>query len=89
MRSNFVGHRPRVLDHPLIQFVMRAVHARAAAGRRYGRAGRVLWPVVAAASVVVALVILDTVVERPEAAPAEMAVIGTFAVAWRITRRIV
>lgn len=78
--------------------VMLAVHARAASGRPYDRMGHALWPAVAAGSVVAALLIAVVVLERAEARPGEMfevvrwlsfTLTGTFAIAWRITRRIV
>lgn len=76
--------------------VMRAVHARAAIGRPHERLGRVLWPVVAVGSVVVALLIAEMALE-PSAGSGEMidvvrwlslTMTGTFALAWRITRRM-
>jgi hypothetical protein len=78
--------------------VMRAVHARAAVGRRHDRAGRAVWPAVAVTSVVVAQLIAVTLLERSEARPGEMidvvrwlsfTLTGTLAIAWRSTRRIV
>ena len=78
--------------------VMRAVHTQAAIGRPYDRVRRALWPTVAVGSVVVALLIAETVLERSEARPGEMfevvrwlsfTLTGTFAIAWRSTRRIV
>ena len=78
--------------------VMRAVHARAVVGRPHDRMGRVIWPSVAVASVVVALLIAMTVLERSEARPGEtievvrwvfFTLTGTFAIAWRSTRRSV
>ena len=76
--------------------VMRAVHARAAVGRPFDRVGRVVWPAAAVSSVVVALLIAATLLERSEARPGEMTEVarwlsftltGTVAIAWRSTRR--
>jgi hypothetical protein len=76
--------------------VMRAVHARAASGRPFDRVGRALWPVAAVGSVVVALLIAETALERSESRPGEMLEVirwlsftmtGTFAIACRLTRR--
>ena len=78
--------------------VMRAVHARGAVGRPYDRVGRALWPGVAVTSVVVALMIAVALLERSESRPGDMfevvrwlsfTMTGTFAIAWRITRRTV
>jgi hypothetical protein len=78
--------------------VMCAVHARAAVGRRRDRVGRAVWPAVSVTSVVVALLIAVTLLERSEARPGEMTEVvrwlsftltGTLAIAWRSTRRIV
>jgi len=77
--------------------VMRAVHARAAVGRPHGRVGRAVWPAVPVTSVVVALLIAGTLLERSEARLGEMnevvrwlsfTLTGTFAMAWRSTRRV-
>jgi hypothetical protein len=77
---------------------MRAVHARAAIGRPLDRAERALWPAVAVASVVGALLIAVTLLERSEARSGEMLEVarwlwftltGTVAIAWRSTRRLV
>ena len=78
--------------------VMRAVHARAAVGRPHDRVGRAVWPAVPVTSVVVALLIAGTLLERSDARLGEMnevvrwlsfTLTGTFAMAWRSTRRIV
>ena len=75
--------------------VMRAVHARAALGRPHERVWRAVWPAVAVASVVVALLIATRLLERSEAQPGEMTEIarwlsftltGTLAIAWRSVR---
>lgn len=76
--------------------VMRAVHARAAMGRPRDRVWRAVWPAVAAASVMVALLGAVMLLERSEPQPAEtsevarwllLTLTGTFAIAWRSTRR--
>lgn len=78
--------------------VMRAVHARAAVGRRHDRTGRAVWPAVAVTSVAAALLMAVTLLERSEAQPGEMIEVvrwlsftmtGTLAIAWRPARRIV
>lgn len=77
--------------------VMRAVHARAATGRPHVPVGRAIWPAVAVASVVVALLIAVTLLEHSEARSEEMIEVvrwlsftltATVAIAWRSTRRI-
>ena len=77
--------------------VMHAVHARAAVGRPHDRVMRAVWPALAVTSVVVALLIVVTLLERSEARPGEMIEVvrwlsftltGTFAIAWRSIRRI-
>ena len=77
--------------------VMRAVHARAAAGRPHDRVGRAIWAAVPVTSVVVAPMIAATLLERSEARLGEMnevvrwlsfTLTGTFAMAWRSTRRV-
>ena len=77
--------------------VMRAVHARAAVGPRHTRVGRAVWPAVPVTSVVVALLIAATLLEPSKSGPGEMnevvrwltfTLTGTFAMAWRSTRRI-
>ena len=78
--------------------VMCAVHAHAAVGRPHDRVERAVWPAVAVTSVVVALLIAVTLLERSGAPPGEMVEVvrwlsftstGTVAIAWRSTRRIV
>ena len=79
--------------------VMHAAHARAAVGRPHGWVVRTaVWPAIAVTSVVVALLMAATLLEHSEARPGEMVEVvrwlsftltGTFAMAWRSTRRVV
>jgi hypothetical protein len=78
--------------------VMCAVHAHAAVGRPRHRMERAVWPAVAVTSVVVALLIAVTLLQRSEAPPREMmeavrwlsfTLTGTVAIAWRSIRRSV
>ena len=78
--------------------VMQAVHARAAVSQPHRWVGRAVWLAVPVTSVVIALLVAGTVLERSDAQVAEVSEIvrwlsftlaGTFAMAWRSTRRFV
>lgn len=77
--------------------VMRAVHARAMARRPRVSAGRIIWPVVGAASVGAALPMMAMLLERSGMRSDEaievvrwlsISVSGTLAIAWRSMRRL-
>ena len=76
--------------------VMHAVHARAASGQTPGWLGRAVWPVVAVASVAVALLVAVTFLTGLDTRGEEtieiarwlsIALTGTLAVAWRVPVR--